>query len=57
MQDSAFSELDRLYTQILSQYPDFEALVHTLGVILVLETLLSFYCQSFEQNGAIFGTE
>jgi len=37
MQSSAFSELDRLYTQILSQYPDPEVLVHTLGVILVLE--------------------
>ena len=39
MQTSAFSELDRLYTQILSLYPDSEVLVHTLGVILVLETL------------------
>ena len=37
MQASAFSELDRLYTQILSLYSDSEALVHTLGVILVLE--------------------
>jgi hypothetical protein len=37
MQGSAFSELDRLYTQILSQYSDSEVLVHTLGVILVLE--------------------
>jgi hypothetical protein len=42
MQGSAFSELDRLYTQILSQYPDSEVLVHTLGVILVLEALPSF---------------
>jgi len=41
MQGSAFSELDRLYTQILSQYPDSEVLVHTLGVILVLEGLLT----------------
>ena len=39
MQGSAFSELDRLYTQILSQYPDSEVLVHTLGVILLLEAL------------------
>jgi len=37
MQGSAFSELDRLYTQILSVYPDSEVLVHTLGVILFLE--------------------
>ena len=37
IQVSAFSELDRLYTQILSQYPDSEVLVHILGVILVLE--------------------
>ena len=37
MQGSPFSELDRLYTQILSQYPDSEVLVHTLGVILVIE--------------------
>ena len=42
MQGSAFSELDRLYTQILSQYPDSEVLVHTLGVILALERLPSF---------------
>ena len=39
MQASAFSELDRLYTQIISLYPDPEVLVHTLGVILVLEDL------------------
>ena len=39
MQGSAFSELDRLYTQILSQYPDSEVLVHTLGMILVLEDI------------------
>jgi hypothetical protein len=39
MQGSAFSELDLLYTQILSQYPESEVLVHTLGVILVLEAL------------------
>ena len=37
MQAAAFSELDRLYTQILSVYSDSEVLVHTLGVILVLE--------------------
>jgi len=37
MQASAFPELDRLYTQILSVYPDSEVLVHTLGVIHVLE--------------------
>jgi hypothetical protein len=41
IQTSAFSELDRLYTQILSQYPDSEVLVHTLGVILVLEGVSS----------------
>ena len=39
MQASAFSELDRLYTQILSQYADSEVLVHTLGVIVLLEAL------------------
>jgi len=37
MQGSAFSELDVLYTQILSLFPDPEVLVLTLGVILVLE--------------------
>ena len=41
MEPSAFSELDRLYTQILSVYPDSEVLVHTLGVILVLEDVSS----------------
>jgi len=40
-QGSPFSELDRLYAQILSQYPDSEVLVHTLGVILVLGALSS----------------
>jgi len=40
-QASAFSELDRLYTQILSLYPDSEVLVHTLGVVLVLDALVS----------------
>ena len=35
-QASAFSELDRLYTQILSLYPNSEVLVDTLGVVLVL---------------------
>jgi len=39
MQASAFSELDLLYTQILSLYPNSEVLVHTLGVILALENL------------------
>jgi hypothetical protein len=39
MQGSPFSELDRLYTQILSVYPDSAVLVHTLGVILVFEAL------------------
>jgi hypothetical protein len=42
IQASAFSELDRLYTQILSQYPDSEVLVDTLGVILVLEDVSSY---------------
>jgi hypothetical protein len=41
MQSLAFSELDRLYTQILSVYPDSEILVRTLGVILVLGRLSS----------------
>jgi hypothetical protein len=41
IQASAFSELDRLYTQILSQYPDSKVLVDTLGVILMLEDLTS----------------
>jgi hypothetical protein len=41
MQASAFPELDRLYTQILSLYPDSQVLVHTLGVILVLEDTTS----------------
>jgi hypothetical protein len=40
MEGSPFSELDRLYTQILSVYPDSAVLVHTLGVTLVLEALL-----------------
>jgi hypothetical protein len=39
MQALAFSELDRLYMQILSLYPDSKVLVQTLGVILVLEAL------------------
>ena len=39
MHASAFSELDRLYTQILSTYDDSKILVHTLGVILGLEDL------------------
>ena len=42
MQGSAFSELDRLYTQILSVYPDSKVLVHVLGVVLVLEYVSSF---------------
>jgi hypothetical protein len=42
MQGSVFSELDCLYTQILSQYPDSEVLVHTLGVVLLLEHVSSF---------------
>jgi len=37
MQASAFLELDRLYMQILSLYPDIGVLVYTLGVVLVLE--------------------
>jgi hypothetical protein len=41
MRGSPFSELDRLYTQILLQYPDSEVLAHALGVILVLEALWS----------------
>jgi len=42
MQASAFSELDRLYTQILSVYSNSEVLVHTLGVVLVLEGVSNF---------------
>jgi hypothetical protein len=42
IQVSAFSELDRLYTQILLQYPDSEVLAHILGVILVLEDVSSY---------------
>ena len=43
-QASAFTELDRLYMHILSLYPDSGVLVHTLGMILVLEA----------QNGEFF---
>ena len=39
MQALAFSELDHLYTQILSLYPDSKILVHTLRVVLVLELM------------------
>jgi len=39
MQASAFSELDRLYIQILSSYDDSGVLVDVLGVVLVLEAL------------------
>ena len=39
MQASAFSELDRLYTQILSAHDDSKVLVHVLGVVLALEEL------------------
>ena len=42
MEGSPFSELDRLYTQILSVHPDPTILVHTLGVILVLEDVSSY---------------
>ena len=59
MQGSAFSELDRLYTQILSVYPDSEVLVQTLAVILVLERLLSHidpeYMNSLVTIAAITG--
>ena len=51
-QASAFSELDRLYTQILSFYPDSEALVHTLGVVLALGSL---YTNSPDVIAAITG--
>lgn len=37
MQVLAFSELDHLYTQILSLYQDPKFLVHTLGMIIGLE--------------------
>ena len=50
MQASAFSELDRLYTQILSLYPDLELLVHTLGVILALEILSPLHLQPGHLN-------
>ena len=46
MQALAFSELDHLYTQILSLYPDSKALVHTLGVVLVLQTGMVFKYES-----------
>ena len=39
MQASAFSELDRQYTQILSAHDDSKVLVHVLGVVLALEAL------------------
>jgi len=39
MQASAFSELDRLYTQILSSCDDSKALVDVLGVVLALDAL------------------
>jgi len=39
MQASAFSEIDRLYTQILSAYDDSKVLVHVLGVVLAIEAL------------------
>jgi len=56
MRASAFSELDRLYTQILSLYPDPEVLVHTLGVILVLEDLYRLhYSTSLALVGVITG--
>ena len=42
MQASAFSEIDRLYTQILSLYPDSQVLVHVLGMVLVLERFITF---------------
>jgi hypothetical protein len=43
MQASAFSELDRLYIQILSTYDDPKVLVHILGVVLLVEKLPHFY--------------
>jgi len=43
MQALAFSELDRLYTQILSLYQYPELLVQTLGVILALVILTPSY--------------
>jgi hypothetical protein len=60
MQASAFLELDRLYTQILSLFPDFEILVHALGAILVLEdtsssTYPSEYACSLAAIAAITG--
>jgi len=56
MQASAFSELDRLYTQILSLYPDPEVLVYTLGVIDALESLENpEYLTSPALIGAITG--
>ena len=50
MQALAFSELDRLYTQILSLYPDPKLLVQTLGVILALEILSPPYLVSGYSN-------
>jgi hypothetical protein len=39
MQASAFSDLDRLYSQILSTYDDSEVLVQILGVVLAFEAI------------------
>jgi len=55
IQGSPFSELDRLYTQILSHYPDSEVLVHTLGVILLLEGLPTFEKMNTAAVAAITG--
>ena len=55
MQVSPFSELDRLYTQILSHYPDSEVLVDTLGVIVLLEDLPTFEKTNTAAVAAITG--
>ena len=39
MRASAFSDLDRLYSQILLTYDDSKVLVHILGVVLALEAI------------------
>jgi hypothetical protein len=55
-QASAFSELDRLYTQILSLYPDSEVLVHTLGVVLVLDALVSQTSRKYASSPDVIST-
>jgi hypothetical protein len=55
MQASAFSELDRLYSQILSTYDDPKVLVHILGVVLALEAFDSTILTDLEVIAEIAG--